>query len=73
MPAYLLHTPNEDAAIALISPNSRGVLPMTVLYDAAGKQTYLRMGKIKADILRDNIRKVLPPEEGKSAPPPSPK
>ena len=73
MPAYLLHTPNEDAAIALISPNSRGVLPMTVLYDASGKQTYLRMGKIKTDILRENIRKVLPAEEGKTAPPASPK
>jgi len=65
MPAYLLHTPNENAAISLVSRDWRGNLPMTVLYDSSGKQVYARMGKIKAEILRENIRKLLPPSEAK--------
>jgi thiol-disulfide isomerase/thioredoxin len=68
MPAYLLHTPNEGAAIAIVSRDWGGSLPMTVLYDASGKQVYSRMGKIRPEILRENIRKLLPVEEIKAAP-----
>jgi thiol-disulfide isomerase/thioredoxin len=75
MPAYLLHTPNENAAIALVSRDWSGNLPMTVLYDATGKQVYTRMGKIRADVVRENIIRVLSPEpEGIPVPPiPAPK
>jgi thiol-disulfide isomerase/thioredoxin len=62
MPAYLLHTQNENAAIALVSRDWAGNLPMTVLYDASGKQTYAKMGKIKADVVRENIKKLVPDE-----------
>jgi thiol-disulfide isomerase/thioredoxin len=65
MPAYLLHTPNEDAAIAIVSRDWAGNLPMTVLYDATGKQVYSRMGKLRVDPLRENIRKLLPAEQPK--------
>ena len=65
MPAYLLHTPNEDAAIAIVSRDWAGNLPMTVLYDASGKQVYSRMGKLRVDPLRENIRKLLPAEQPK--------
>jgi thiol-disulfide isomerase/thioredoxin len=65
MPAYLLHTPNEDAAIAIVSRDWAGNLPMTVLYDANGRQVYSRMGKIRVDPLRENIRKLLPAEQPK--------
>jgi thiol-disulfide isomerase/thioredoxin len=65
MPAYLLHTPKESAAIALVSRDWAGNLPMTVLYDADGKQVYSRMGKIRLDPLRENIVKLLPAETPK--------
>jgi thiol-disulfide isomerase/thioredoxin len=68
MPAYLLHTPNEGAAIAIVSRDWGGSLPMTVLYDASGKQVYSRMGKIRPEILRENIRKLLPADEVKAVP-----
>lgn len=65
MPAYLLHTPNENTAITLVSRDWAGNLPMTVLYDASGKQVYAKMGKIKVDVLRDNIQKIVPADEMK--------
>jgi hypothetical protein len=68
MPAYLLHTPNEGAAIAIVSRDWGGSLPMTVLYDTSGKQVYSRMGKIRPEILRENIRKLLPADEVKAVP-----
>jgi thiol-disulfide isomerase/thioredoxin len=68
MPAYLLHTPNESAAIAIVSRDWAGSLPMTVVYDASGKQVYAKMGKIRPEILRENIRKLLPAEEVKAVP-----
>jgi hypothetical protein len=68
MPAYLLHTANEGAAIAIVSRDWAGNLPMTVLYDMDGKQVYTRMGKIRVDPLRENIRKLLPGAEAKPAP-----
>ena len=59
MPAYLLKTADEDAAIQSVAPDWRGSLPFTILYDATGKIAYKRMGIVKPDILRAEIEKVL--------------
>lgn len=60
MPAYLLKTTNEDAVISSISKDWQGALPFTILYDAEGKIIYSKMGKVKIDVLRTEIEKVLP-------------
>jgi thiol-disulfide isomerase/thioredoxin len=62
MPAYLLKTPNEEAAIAYVAPDWRGGLPFTVLFDAEGKRVYTRMGLVKTDILRAQLEKVVQPK-----------
>ena len=59
MPAFLLTTQNEDAVITSVSKDWQGGLPFTILYDAAGKTVYSRMGKVKIDILRAQIDKSL--------------
>ena len=59
IPAYLLHTPDESAAISLVSPQWTGNLPMTILFNADGTTAYARNGKIRVEVLRDNINKVL--------------
>ncbi|HEX8396467.1 MAG TPA: TlpA disulfide reductase family protein [Pyrinomonadaceae bacterium] len=59
MPAFLLKTADEDAAIQLVAPDWRGGLPFTILLDATGKTAYSRMGVVKPDILRVEIEKVL--------------
>jgi thiol-disulfide isomerase/thioredoxin len=46
MPAYLLHTADEDAAINLISSDWAGNLPMTIIYGADGKVAFKSNGKI---------------------------
>ena len=61
MPAFLLKTADEDAAIQLVAPDWRGGLPFTILLDSAGKIAYSRMGVVKPDILRLEIEKVLSP------------
>lgn len=59
MPAYLLKTPDESAAIALVAKDWSGNLPLTVLYSAAGDQTYMRPGKFKYETLKEEIEKVV--------------
>jgi thiol-disulfide isomerase/thioredoxin len=59
MPAYLLKTQNEDAAIALVSPNWKGSLPFTILFDPAGNEVYSVPKKVKLEILRAEIDKLL--------------
>ena len=61
MPAYLLKAQDDDAAIAFVSKEWSGALPLTILYDAAGKQIYYRQGKVKIDIVRAEIDKLLRP------------
>lgn len=61
MPAFLLKTADEDAAIQLVAPDWRGGLPFTILLDSTGKIAYSRMGVVKPDILRLEIEKVLSP------------
>jgi len=61
MPAYLLKTADEGEAIALVSKTWEGGLPFTILFDASGKEAYLRQGKIKPDAVRAEIDKLLVP------------
>ena len=61
MPAFLLHTPDESTAIALISKDWNGNLPMTVLLAPNGSTAYLRMGKIRYAATTAEIDKLLPP------------
>jgi thiol-disulfide isomerase/thioredoxin len=67
MPAYLLKTADEDAAISYVAPDYRGALPLTVLYDPQGKIAYSRMGVVKPEILRAEIEKILKTNEPAAA------
>ena len=59
MPAYLLKTDDEEAAIKAVAPDWRGGLPFTILYDANGKAVYGKMGAVKPDVLRQEIEKTI--------------
>lgn len=59
MPAYLLKTKDEGAAIAMIAPDWQGGLPFTVLFDRSGKTTYFRQGKVKIDVVSEAIDKAV--------------
>ena len=50
-PAYLLKTPDETAAIALVSKDWQGALPFTILYNAQGETIYSKQGKFETDVL----------------------
>ena len=57
-PAYLLKTPDVDAAIDLVSEAWQGALPFTILYSAQGETLYSRQGKFDPDILVAEIEKL---------------
>lgn len=59
MPAYLLRTPDESAAIALVSKDWSGSLPMTVIVNTKGETAYQKSGKFNTEILTSEIEKVL--------------
>ncbi len=59
MPTYLLITPDETAAISMVSKEWAGGLPFTVLYESGGKIAYFRQGIVRHDILQKEIDKVL--------------
>ncbi len=59
MPAYLLRTPDESAAILMVAKDWSGNLPMTALYTATGEMAYVRMGKFTHEKLTEEIEKVL--------------
>ena len=61
MPAFLLKAQDDDAAIASVSKEWSGALPLTILYDSSGKQIYYRQGKVKIEIVRAEIDKLLTP------------
>ena len=63
MPAYLLKTADEGAAIAAVSKSWQGGLPFTILYNAAGETIYIKQGKFKTDFLRAEIENVLNSDE----------
>jgi thiol-disulfide isomerase/thioredoxin len=61
MPAYLLKAQDDDAAIAFVSKEWSGALPLTILYDPSGKQIYYRQGKVNIAKVRAEIDKLLTP------------
>jgi thiol-disulfide isomerase/thioredoxin len=56
-PAYLLKTPDEAAAIELVSKDWQGALPFTILFNAQGETVYSKQGKFKTDVLVAEIEK----------------
>lgn len=61
MPTYLLSTRDENSAIAVVSKDWSGNLPLTILYDSAGGIAYFRNGKIRYETLTAEVDKVLAP------------
>jgi len=60
MPAYLLRTADESAAVALVSKDWPGNLPMTILFAASGETAFLKNRKVSYDELASAIDKLLP-------------
>jgi thiol-disulfide isomerase/thioredoxin len=61
MPAYLLHTNDENAAIELISKDWAGNLPLTIVFNTDGSVAYMRKGPIDYKTVTAEIDKVLTP------------
>lgn len=61
MPTYVLITPDETAAISMVSKDWSGGLPMTVLFKPDGGTAYFRQGIVRYAILQKEIDKVLAP------------
>ncbi len=59
MPTYLLVTPDEEAAIATVSKEWAGALPLTVIYDPKGAVAYFRQGRVKPEDVRIELNKLL--------------
>ena len=59
MPAYLLHTTDDDAAIKIVSKDWAGNLPLTIFFDKAGNVAYQKNGKVRFDTVKENIDRVL--------------
>ena len=57
-PAYLLKTPDESAAIELVSKDWQGALPFTILLNAQGDTIYSKQGKFNSDVLVAEIEKL---------------
>jgi thiol-disulfide isomerase/thioredoxin len=58
-PAYLLKTPDESAAIELVSRDWQGALPFTILFNEQNEPIYSKQGKFKTDVLVAEIEKIL--------------
>lgn len=61
MPAYLLKTPDENAAIGAVSTEWKGGLPFTILFDEKGGVSYFRQGKINVETVRSKINGLIAP------------
>lgn len=59
MPSYLLVTPDESAAIAMISKEWGGGLPLTVLFAPNGDRTFFHQGIVKPAELKAAIDKLI--------------
>ncbi|MEO6655809.1 MAG: TlpA disulfide reductase family protein [Pyrinomonadaceae bacterium] len=59
MPAYLLKTADESAAIAMVAKDWNGNLPLTILFAATGEAAYVRKGKIRFETVTTEIDKVI--------------
>ena len=61
MPAYLLKTADESAAIAMVAKDWNGNLPLTILFASTGEAAYVRKGKIRYESVIAEIDKLLAP------------
>ena len=61
MPTFVLITPDETAAISMVSKDWSGALPLTILFKSDGSVGYLRQGIVRHDILQKEINKLLIP------------
>ena len=59
MPAYILNTPDVEAAMELIDPRWGGELPATFLLDREGKIVFKHFGRVKLAELRPALEKAL--------------
>ena len=50
-------TPDEGAAIELVSKDWQGALPFTILFNAQGETIYSKQGKFETDVLVAEIEK----------------
>jgi len=64
-PAYLLHTPDDAEALKATFKDWTGNLPLTVLLDEKGNIAYQRNGKIRLEVVRESIQKLIPAEPAK--------
>lgn len=59
MPAFLLKTPDDDAAMKVVSLEWKGNLPLTIIYAPTGETAYLKNGKFRYETLAAAIDKSL--------------
>ena len=59
MPTYLLVTPDESAAIGMISKEWGGGMPLTVLYAPSGQVAFFPQGVVKPAELKAAIDKLI--------------
>lgn len=59
MPTYLLITPDESAAIAMVSKEWGGGLPLTVLFAPSGESVFFHQGVVKPAELKAAIDKLI--------------
>ncbi|MEO5858408.1 MAG: thioredoxin domain-containing protein [Pyrinomonadaceae bacterium] len=59
IPTYLLITPDESAAIAMISDDWGGALPLTVLFAPNGERVLFKQGIVKPAELKAAIDKLI--------------
>ena len=64
MPAYLLKTADESAAITMVAKDWSGNLPLTILFAPSGDTAYIRMGKLKYETVAAEIDKALASTSG---------
>lgn len=60
MPAFLLKAADESAVISSIAKDWSGGLPFTILYNEKGEIAFFRQGKVKVDMMKAEIEKLLP-------------
>lgn len=60
MPAFLLSVKDESAVISSISKDWSGGMPFTILYNEKGEIAYFKQGKVKVDVLRGELEKLIP-------------
>ncbi|MDQ3633043.1 MAG: redoxin family protein [Acidobacteriota bacterium] len=63
MSAYLLKTTDENAVISSISKDWAGGLPFSILYNKDGEIVHFKQGKIKPEIVKAEIDKIIVKDE----------